>query len=576
MIALETGRPVLRREWMAVALGWGIAASSLTFWLLSTSTGTLREQLKLAQFWSLELCAILGVSCAVIVWRSLFRDVERVDTVRMAMLAGVAVSLTLFVAPRTNRIFYDEQIYQSIGQNLSDLRLAQICNDGSVEYGRLQCLSGEYNKQPYGYPHLLSVAYRLFGVSPAAAFVVNALAMAAIVCAVYMLVWLLFRDRDAALFAGLVLALTPHQIIWSATAAVEPSASLATVVALVGAGHYQRFGGTAALGAAAVSAAYAIQFRPESLLALPVAGLLAWPRLRGDLRRPHGWWAGLLFLVLAAVPFAHLFAVRHLEWGANAARFSFGYVPANLRVNGWFYLFDARFPAIFTLLALVGLAWSAKPPAVEAADHHPAFGRERAAMAVYFALFFGIGLVFYAGSYNYGADVRYSLMTYPPIAVLAGLGAARLLRTAGRTGSAARPLMLTALAFVFLWYAPLVRATTEEAWAARADVRFARELAGELPANSYVLTHNPNMFQLWGVNAGQLPLIVQSPAYVRFLTSRYTGGVFVHWNFWCNVQDPVHPEFCRKALALGTVELVREYRERDQRFALYRLTLNPS
>ena len=47
--------------------------------------------------------------------------------------------LTLFVAPRTNRIYYDEQIYQSIGQNLADLRLAQMCNDGSVEYGRLQC-----------------------------------------------------------------------------------------------------------------------------------------------------------------------------------------------------------------------------------------------------------------------------------------------------------------------------------------------------------------------------------------------------------------------------------------------------
>ena len=76
-------------------------------------------------------------------------------------------ALTLFVAPRTNRIYYDEQIYQSIGQNLADLRLAQMCNDGTVEYGRLQCFSGEYNKQPYAYPHLLSLVYRVFGVRPA-------------------------------------------------------------------------------------------------------------------------------------------------------------------------------------------------------------------------------------------------------------------------------------------------------------------------------------------------------------------------------------------------------------------------
>ena len=51
-------------------------------------------------------------------------------------------ALTVFVAPRTNRIYYDEQIYQSIGQNLSDLKLAQMCNDGTVEYGRLQCSDG--------------------------------------------------------------------------------------------------------------------------------------------------------------------------------------------------------------------------------------------------------------------------------------------------------------------------------------------------------------------------------------------------------------------------------------------------
>ena len=196
-------------------------------------------------------------------------------------------------------------------------------------------------------------------------------------------------------------------------------------------------------------------------------------------------------------------------------------------------------------------------------------------MACYFMLYFGIGLVFYAGSYNYGADVRYSLMTYPAIAVLAGVGASTLVRLVTRRAWPARPVMLTAMAFVFLWYAPVVRATTEEAWAARADVRFAGMFASDLPANSYVLTHNPGMFQVWGYNAGQLPLIIQNPPYVRHLSDRYTGGVFVHWNFWCNVQDPVHPELCRRALELGT-ELVREYRERDQRFGLYRLVTPPS
>jgi len=47
----------------------------------------------------------------------------------------------------------------------------------------------------------------------------------------------------------------------------------------------------------------------------------------------------------------------------------------------------------------------------------------------------------------------------------------------------------------------------------------------------------------------------------------------VHWNFWCNADDAVQRELCRRAMALGRTELVREYRERDQRFAFYRLQL---
>ena len=563
MIDLVTDRPPSRTAWAAVAIAWSVTLGGLLVWLLGTSTGTLREHLKAGQFWSLEVCLFLVVTTGGFILKGVVRELDRTDLTRMAVLATVAVSLTLFVAPRTNRIFYDEQIYQSIGQNLADLKLAQVCNEGGVQDGRLKCASGEYNKQPYAYAHLLSVAYRLTGVHDATAFVVNAAAMAVTVCAVYVLVWLLFRDRTAAFFAGLVLALTPHQIIWSATAAVEPTASMAAVLALVCAAYYARTGETAALGGLAVCAAYAIQFRPESILVLPVAGLLTWPRLRTELARPHGWWIGLLFLALASVHIAHLFAVRHVDWGTSQARFSLSYVRDNLRVNGWFYLADERFPAAFTLLALSGLTMSA-------------FRRERFAMALYFLLYFGIDLMFYAGSYNYGADVRYSLLTYPPIAVFAGLGAARAARFLTRVGLPARTVMVTAMAFLFLSYAPVVRGTTEEAWAARADVRFARLFAQELPPNSYVLTHNPGMFQLWGDSAGQLPLIVQNPAYVRYLSGRYTGGVFIHWNFWCNVQDPVHPEFCRRALELGTVELVREYRERDQRFALYRITRPPS
>ena len=551
-----------RRAWIAVAAAWLSYVTVLLTWLSRTPTEALREELKSLQFWSLEICVLLGLLIGSIILRDLLRGLDRTDRRRMVMLAAVSIGLTVFVAPRTNRIYYDEQIYQSVGQNLTDLRLAQVCHDGNVEYGRLQCGSGEYNKQPYAYPHLLSVAYRVFGVHPATAFVVNAAVMGLTVCCLYLLVFSLFRSRDAAFFAALLMALTPEQLLWSATAAVEPSASLACVAALLCAVHASRSNSIVTMAGAFVAIAYAMQFRPESFLIAPVAGLLMWPRISRELTRPRLWWLGLLCLVLVGVPIGHMFSVRSVEWGTTEARMSLRYVVDNLRVNGVFYLADGRFPPLFTLLAVIG-------------SPGRTFKTERASMMLYFFLFFGIYLSFYAGSYNYGADVRYSVMTYPAIAALGGVGAARLVKWLKvlLPDLAARQALTAALAVQFLWYLPLVRATSEEAWAARADVRFARSFASELPANSYVLAHNPGMFHLWRVNAGQMSAIATNPAYLNFLARRYTGGVYLHWNFWCNVQDPIQVQFCRRALEMHSVEMIREYRERDQRFVLYRVKI---
>ena len=93
----------------------------------------------------------------------------------------------------------------------------------------------------------------------------------------------------------------------------------------------------------------------------------------------------------------------------------------------------------------------------------------------------------------------------------------------------------------------------EEAWAAREDVAFARAFASRLPANSLVLTHNPNMFLLWGTSAAQASIAATEAEYVRAVYfPRYRGGVYFHWNFWCNVNDPVQRQFCVERARRGT------------------------
>ena len=544
---------------MLLLAAWAGSLAAMLVWLGRTPATTLRDQLVRWQFWSLELTAYLALAAGAYVITDISKRLSRQDALRMLVLATVAAGLTLFVAPRTNRIFYDEQIYQGIGHNLADQHRAQMCLDGNVEYGRLECVVGEYNKQPYAYPHLLSLVYRIAGVDERWAFLLNAVANALTVCAVFLVTLLLFEDRTAALLAGLVLSLTPHQLIWSATAAVEPMASLACLTAVVGMANFVRVRTVAALAAAGLLAAYAIQFRVESILIFAVVALLLVALAREELFTPALWWVALGVFALTAMHLAQLYSVRAEGWGTTEARLSLRYVVPNFRVNGLFYVADERFPVLYTVLALVGLLHS--PRAIGAS------------LLTYFLAFFGIGLLFYAGSYDYGADIRYSLMTYPPLAVLAGVGGARLAHWLEQTSLRKRTVRLVSggLVIQFLWYSPVVRATTQEAWAARADVGFAKAVAKTLPPNSYVLTHNPGMFHLWRVNAGQLSLVIDQPARLQMLSERYAGGVYLHWNFWCNVADPVQKDLCRRAAETSSWETTVEYRERDARYRFDRL-----
>ena len=548
---------------LTLVILFGIIGTALVFWLGTTENATLRQQLVHWQFWALSIQFLLVVGLSWLCVPKLLRvlAISRSALAGAAAISLLALVMTVAAAPKTNRIFYDEHIYQGIGQNLSDLGLAQMCNEGTVEYGQLQCARGEYNKQPYGYPYLLSVAYRLFGVNVDIAHVVNAVSLALLVWVVFLIATALFADTWVGLFSATVVALIPELLRWSHTAAAEPTATLFGALAVLATVFFVRSRQRIALVWTVAAVAWALQFRLESLLVIAVVLMLIGLYTPREFRSQSFWWATLLGVTLCVVYTGHLYAVRGEGWGTEADRMSLSFFWPNLQTNGWFYLWDARFPAVYSVLMLLGLV-----------THR---GRGTASVAVYFVLFWGVFLFFYAGSYDYGADVRFSLMTYPALAVLAGCGAASLRQFGARLNLRhAGGLVMLGFFVQFLWYAPFVRAVGEEAWAARADVAFAHEVAPSLSGNATVLTHNPSVFLLKGVNAAQLSIATAEPGYVRdVLAKRHAGGVFLHWNFWCGVDDPVQQGFCGDALERFPHRLVTEHQERNFRYAFYRLSL---
>jgi hypothetical protein len=79
------------------------------------------------------------------------------------------------------------------------------------------------------------------------------------------------------------------------------------------------------------------------------------------------------------------------------------------------------------------------------------------------------------------------------------------------------------------------------------------------------------MIQVMGRSAAQTSIASQQPGRVDDLFHRFPGGVYFHYNFWCNVDDPVQNEFCRQVLANFKTRVILEESSGFYRYVLYRL-----
>ncbi len=189
----------------------------------------------------------------------------------------------------------------------------------------------------------------------------------------------------------------------------------------------------------------------------------------------------------------------------------------------------------------------------------------------------GTFLFFYAGSYKYGADVRFALLSFLPLAVLAGMGGERIRSWIGRAGSVrvngktAGVLIVLVLMFTWMPYLPLVRAVGQEAWGARYDHHYAREFIKKIPPRSIVLSHNATMFLVWGQNAIQAYAGIRNPEIVRNLMETYQGRVYFHYGYWCNIPTDGNRQLCEDVMARYNMEEIASASEQTYRYGLYKM-----
>jgi 4-amino-4-deoxy-L-arabinose transferase-like glycosyltransferase len=494
--------------------------------------------------------------------KEIFAEIRRKYLLIVTLISTSGVILTAFAAPRAHRIYYDEDIYNNIGQSIAAHNRAVMCNEAYYENNELIIVGSEYNKQPIGFPYLASIVFRLFDVNETLVFILNNLIYGLAAIVVFLICYLLFKDVFAGLAACLCYILIPVNLQWFNTCAVEPSAAFFAGVAILASLIYIRNRKPVNLFFLTTALAFSLNFRPESFLIFFAVGLLFLLKDIGILGRKEFYAFAALLFILSSGIILHTYAMKNQSWGATGPKFSLGYFLNNIRANSLFYFDNKGFPLLFSILGITGLLFYKNRDYI----------KEKVILLGWFLTFWGIFLFFYAGSYEFGQDVRFSILSYASISIFTGLGVSFIGNLLKDKVKSINLILVILIIFNFTWFLPFVRAEGNEAWESRTGHRYAIEFARLLPENSIIFTHTPNVFLLNKQSAIQSSSETYNPGIIEQHLERFKGGVYVDYNYWSNVQDPEQRGFTETILDRYNYEIIKEHYYRNYKYGLYKIT----
>jgi hypothetical protein len=480
----------------------------------------------------------------------------------LALLVIFAFVMASFVAPRTHRIYFDEDIYANIGQNIALADKAGICNYGEFVHGEYKSNWLSYNKEPNGWPFLISLAFQIFGTNELYAFLLNNLMLAAGAGLIFVLTLEITGAFFPSIMAAFIFALIPHNLIWANTAAVEPAAAFFTLAAALCMIIYLKTNQWRHLYLLAVVLPFTSQMRPESVLIILLVFLALVLLRHENLFKKQLWGAGIITAIFLLPHIIHLATVSHQPWGADGAKFSLDFFRNNFMVNSWYYLNNEAFPVLVTIFSILGLIFAKYS------------GKWKTIVFVWFLIFWGIFLFFYAGSYRYGADVRFALLSFAPLAILAGMGAEWIRNKLQPLTSGTNATIILVLILLVVWikFLPLIRLVGQEAWGARADHALTREFVKKIPDKSIVLTHIPTMLLLWQQSAISIEAS-NDEALMRSLINNYDGNVYFHYNYWCGTTPDAQSKICRDIKQKYDLKEIVSESVTGRLFGLYRIRI---
>jgi len=465
-----------------------------------------------------------------------------------------------FLVPHTHRVFFDEDLYLGIANSIATENRAILCNYGEPT----KCFEGILNKDPSGFPFLVSIFFRIFGKGDHIAFALSTIIGTLSILIIFLVSLLIFNDEKTALFASLFFAFLPVNIVWSGSAATEiyfTFFSLLTIFSLL---LFSKTNDYKALALAISFLAFAIQIRPEGLLFVLIFAIsfLAFVKEFKKIILDYRFFLiSLLFLFLILPHTIQMYTFKDGDWGApNGRKFGLEYLDFNLRDNIGFFVNNEMHPIIITILAVFGFYFIFKKDL-----------KLTAFLFSWFFLFFVLFALFYAGSVlSGGIGSRFVNIYISPFIILAGFGASELRkRIENKKHFDIGIIFLLLLSFYFCL--PYITIPDKQAQYARDMHDFVMKNMNKIAPKCYVFTHNPSIFLVAGRNSLQT-WYAQFPYAVEHI---FNATDCVMWleGAWC-LFEPFKSTVCKYMHDNYDLEIVaRLVREENphQVFTIYRV-----
>ncbi len=384
-----------------------------------------------------------------------FSKIKKKTWLVLLVIFLFALVIRLFFIPHSLLVTDDEYFHANIARNMQDSQQNCFCDN----YIDSECRAYTITYWPPGYQTILSLVFAIFPTDINTVFYFNTVIGALSVIIMFLVLYLILKDQESALFGAAFFAVIPIHLLLSGSGSPEVLDVFFLLLTLIAFIIYVRNQEPKTLLLLVFLLPLTMYLEIEFVFLVPLFGLfliLFDSKLKSKLLDSRFIAAVLLcFLLLTPV----FYQIEHdkmigLESYNDSIAQKMGYFKENIKDNLLFWVNNQKFPLIYSLLTLLGLvllAWK----------------REWKNIIFYSVFFLGIFIFYTAyeiGNFELGRSFRYTIYLYIPMLVcmtyLISQFRQVLIKHKGEIYNGMRILLIIVILFVFFKFQPYVNKYT--------------------------------------------------------------------------------------------------------------------